>query len=362
MTFFSDILERIGLASKRRVNALVRRIETIEKRQIVDSGFWDPLWYVRTYGHDMTRAQALDHWYRTGWREGENPSPHFDVAAYLPYLSPGENPLIAYLNPWRLPPFQPHKGNVPPAHGDRRVAAYLAAKTKRQARGVIYTCITGGYDDLHDVSAYGYVAPEWDYVCFSDDPALVAEKTVGIWEVRPLAFAELDGTRNNRWHKTHPHVLFPDAAESIYIDANIDILSPVLFEDIDGIGASIALPRHFDRQCVYSEFDIVLKRGMDDRMAVERLRRGIEASGMPRNYGLAENNILYRRHHEPGIVDLDEAWWKLIRDSSKRDQLSLMWLFWKRGWKVEDVTFENARLRPGDFYVFGHRGGANKGS
>jgi len=349
--------ERLGLASRRETRELAKRVEAIEKRQIVDSGFWDPLWYVRTYGHDMTRAQALDHWYREGWRKGENPGPRFDVSVYAKYLSEGENPLLAYLNPWKLPPLQPCRGNPHGRWDDaRRIADYWAQRAERKPRGVVYTCITGGYDDLRDIAAYDYIAPEWDYVCFTDDAALVAERRVGIWEVRPLAFSELDLGRNNRWHKLHPHVLFPDMEESVYVDANIDILSPALFDDIDRIGGDFVLPRHFGNQCIYAEFRDVLKFGKDDAATVERQLQAVRDSGMPPNYGHAENNVLYRRHARPDVVALDEEWWRLVRDGSRRDQLSLMWLFWKRGWRVEDRTFENTRLRPRDFLVFGHRG------
>ena len=353
-----------GVVSERRFRSLEQRVESIEKRMIVDSGLWDPLWYVRTYGHDLTRAEALDHWYHVGWRKGENPSPRFDIAFYSRFAPKDRNPLLCHLNPWDVLPFQPRRGNVPSnPDTDRRIDAYLKAKaTGRPPRGVIYTCITNGYDDLHDITAYGHIDPNWDYVCFTDDAGLVAEGRVGIWEARPLAFAELDAGRNNRWHKTHPHTLFPDAAESIYIDANIDILSSALFADIDRIGGDFALPRHFNNQCIYAEFRDVLKRGIDDRETVERQRRMVEESGMPRNYGHAENNVLYRRHNEPGIVELDEEWWRIIRDRSKRDQLSLSWLFWRRGWRIEDMTFENTRLRPRDFFVFGHRGGEKRAS
>jgi len=353
-----SLLQWLGLASWHEVCGLTKRVEAIEKRMIVDSGFWDPLWYVRTYGYDMTRSQALDHWYREGWRKGENPSPRFDVTVYAELAAEGENPLLAYLNPWKFPPLQPCRGNpCRRADDDRRVAEYWARRAERKPRGVIYTCITGGYDDLRDIAVYGHVSPAWDYVCFTDDKDLVGEGRVGIWEVRPLAFSELDLGRNNRWHKTHPHVLFPEMTESVYIDANIDILSPALFDDIDRIGGDFVLPRHFGNQCIYAEFRDVVRAKIDDVSTVERQLKTVQDSGMPRNYGHAENNVLYRRHGAPDIVALDEEWWNMIRDRSRRDQLSLMWLFWKRGWRVEDMTFENTRLRPHDFFVFGHRKG-----
>ena len=346
-----------GLVSGRRLREIERRVESVEKRIIANSGFWDPLWYVRTYGYDLSCPKALDQWYREGWRKGEDPSPRFSVSESLPYVPKGVNPLLAFLNPWEKFPIPPRRGNVPKGPSDVcRVEGYRRQQLLRRPRGVIYTCVTGGYDDLQGIASYGYIAPEWDYVCVTDDPALVAAGRMGIWDVRPLTFSELDGARNNRWHKTHPHVIFPDAQESIYIDANIDILSPALFADIDRIGGDFVLPRHFKNQCVRSEFADVLKWDLDNRETVERQRRMVEESGMPRNYGQTENNVIYRRHNEPGIVDLDEEWWRMIRDHSKRDQLSLSWLLWRRGWRIEDMTFENTRLRPRDFFVFAHKG------
>ena len=339
----------------RALGALTERVEWTEKRMILESGLWDPLWYVRTYGHDLTRTQALDYWYREGWRHGEDPSPFFTVAHYPAAACGGANPIVAYLE--RRKVFFTASGNVYKSAADAaRAAEYLSARVSRRAQGVVYTCVTGGYDDIREIAVPGHVAADWDYVCFTDDEALVRERRVGVWEMRPLVFVELDGTRNNRWHKTHPHELFPEYAESVYVDANVNVRTQYLFDVIRRLDRPFVLPRHFDGQCVYGEYRNVLEQGIDDAERVGRERQLLERSGMPRNFGLGENNILYRRQHEPDIVALDEEWWSLIRDYSRRDQLSLMWLFWKRGWKFEEMAFENARLLADDFLVFAHKG------
>ena len=43
---------------------------------------------------------------------------------------------------------------------------------------------------------------------------------------------------------------------------------------------------------------------------------------MPHHAGLFETNILWRRHLDPAIVALDDAWWGLMQASCMRDQLS----------------------------------------
>jgi len=331
------------------------RLAAMEKRLVRESGWWDPLWYVKTYGHDMTRSEALDYWYETGWRKGEDPGPCFSLAKCPMHLCGDENPLVAYLN--RRVMFFTATGNVHKGPGDAsRVRAYWERHEGRKATGVVYTCVTCGYDDIAEIAAPGYIAGDWDYVCFTDDAALADKGRVGVWQMRPLAFSELDPTRNNRWHKMHPHALFPEYDAGIYIDANVNVLSPMLFETVRAADRPFLLPRHFENQCVYAEFREVLRAGKDDAATVERQLKMVRDSGMPRNYGLAENNVLYRRHHEEAIVATDEEWWRMVRDHSKRDQLSLVWLFWRNGWRLEDMTFENARLLPRDFLVFSHAG------
>ena len=95
--------------------------------------------------------------------------------------------------------------------------------------GVVYTCLTGNYDTLRQPV---YVDENWDYVCFTDDENLVAQKNVGVWKIRPLAFQERDNTRNSRYHKINPHKLFPEYEQSIWCDSNVNILSSYIFEQI----------------------------------------------------------------------------------------------------------------------------------
>ena len=77
----------------------------------------------------------------------------------------------------------------------------------KKVRSVVYTCLTGGYDSLKE---HRYIDNDWDYVCFTDNKELLAQKKCGIWEIRPLAYVGADNTRSSRYHKINPHKLFPD--------------------------------------------------------------------------------------------------------------------------------------------------------
>jgi len=104
---------------------------------------------------------------------------------------------------------------------------------------IYYTALVGDYDTLSDPE---YISHDGDYVCFTDQPV----KHGGIWEIRPLQkVIEGDPVRTNRWHKMHPHILFPEYEKSVYLDSNIQITGPHLesrLQQISANGDLIALP------------------------------------------------------------------------------------------------------------------------
>lgn len=123
-------------------------------------------------------------------------------------------------------------------------SSYLAEK--KQNKKVVYTCLTGSYDSL---PLHSYLDFDWDYICFTDSPDLLKTKYFGAWQIRPLAFNKLDNTKNARWHKTHPHILFDEYAESIWIDANIAIKNDWIFDLIEKkkVTNKLLVPIHYER-------------------------------------------------------------------------------------------------------------------
>lgn len=328
-------------------------LEFSEKELIANSPFWDALWYIKTYNHKFNRFEALDYWYEKGWKKGENPSPYLNVS-YIKKQCDGVNPIIAYMS--RQIVFQPdNKNNHKTEDDDKKIAEYLKNKKTRKAKSVIYTCITNDYDDIYELKTYKYINDDWDYVCFTDNKEDIKKKQIGIWEIRPLAYSASDVSRNNRWHKMHPHKLFSEYDESIYIDANINILSDFLFKEIKNKDKDFVLPRHFKNVCVFQELSNVSAEKMDTDVRINQAHKFLSDSKMPQNYGFCENNVLYRRHNKPQIINMMNEWWDLLEKYAKRDQLYLTYLLWKQKIAPKDITFENTRLLYRDFYVFGHK-------
>ena len=325
---------------------------------ILFSGLFDRKYYIKKYNQNLkffSKIFPLFHYIIKGWQLKYEPSDNFGVKNFLKkYFWCDENPLYYYLkNVVKNGTYLFKKNRYKPNKKD--IDKYIKAKAKRgKSNKVIYTCITNDYDDLNSIKSYRYVDSSYDYICYTDNKDLIKAKTYGIWEIRPLEYTKLDNTRNGRWHKIHPHILFPDYDESIYIDANINILSNRLFKTLKKWKKDLLLPLRLEHQCIYEEYKWIYKEKVDIRSIVRKEWKLIKQAGMPRNYGAFETNLIYRKHNLPEIINLMEEWWYFIENYSKRDQLSFPYIMWKNKRLIEDYAFHNLKPYYKDYCLFTH--------
>ena len=247
-----------------------------------------------------------------------------------------------------------HEPQLP--HPNRDVVEkYLTMQHQRTASTVVYTCVTNEYDDMSRIACPTAVDFEADYVCFTDCNRDIAAERIGIWTIRPLVFYKLDSTRNNRWHKMHPHLLFPEYEKSIYMDANINVLDSSFLVDIKASRRGMAMPKHPLRDCIFDEYANAFAEFIDSPSAMQRELRMIRKSGMPRHYGLTENNIMFRKHHDAEIIRIMEECWSVITEYSRRDQLCFSWILWKHGIPMDSVSFPHWFNAPRTYCAFPHQ-------
>lgn len=193
---------------------------------------------------------------------------------------------------------------------------------------VIYTSLTGGYDNLIQLSC---VSAEFDYICFTD--AVANETRNGIWTLRPIPKVVDDKQRLSRFPKMHPHVLLPEYEYSIYIDASVDIINDDLYAIIkDKIDQGVILSgvQHPYRDCAYDEFFEVYKLRLERNLTVlKKEYRILRDAGFPSHFGLYEAGMILRRHNDIRIVSQCEQWWLLYNLYAKRDQLCYTYTIWK---------------------------------
>ena len=217
---------------------------------------------------------------------------------------------------------------------------------------VIYTCISGDCDLMPVIQTY--YAKDWRYVCFTNNRKLLLYKKIGMWEIKKMQFEKLDSTKNACWHKLHPDILFPDSLESIWIDANLDILTDKLFKTLKVQNSEILIPEHHLRNCIFDEIEAVKQSNKEEPQALQKIRNYLAEHGMPVNYGLNETNIIYRKHNNPQVKTLMQKWWSVVECYSKLDQLSLSYVLWKNNINPEDISIANARIDRANFKIYSH--------
>ena len=194
---------------------------------------------------------------------------------------------------------------------------------------VVYTCITGAYDTLRQPLA---TRPDWDYICFTDNPS---EKSDGVWQLRPVPLAEGSPKVRSAYVKLLPHKVLPEYDSSVFMDANLQIASDDFYDKAEEKLASeesrICMVPHSTRDCIYDEASACFDSSLAGFRDVLRLRRKLRRDGIPRHLGLYETNILLRRHTDPKVIDVDEAWWQAFSTGIPRDQLSVTAVLYKEG-------------------------------
>ncbi|WP_119304408.1 glycosyltransferase domain-containing protein [Dongia deserti] len=323
---------------------------------LLKSGLFDPEYYLRR-NPDVAIAGAnpVMHYLAHGASELRDPGPCFSTSWYLArypdVAESGDNPLYHFIlrgySEGRLP--------VPSSDADRRlisaqscpgsaasapvgVAGSKETGTREKGgRLVVYTALFGDYDDLFVPSPEQ--AERCDFVVFTDRQDVPAP-----WRRGPVCYAAPNRFKQNRFYKLLPHRLFPDYEWSLYLDGNIDLrIDPVEFlERYCSAGPDFFVFRHPRRQSILEELAACIELRKDDaELMVRQVARYFE-HGFRHAFTLTENNVLLRRHNDPELAALGEAWWEEVRSKSQRDQLSLSHVVEKQGYKGI-ALFEDGR-------------------
>ena len=311
---------------------------------IAKSKYFDKKWYLKTYP-DVKRAgiDPVKHYLKNGWIEGRNPSKNFDTEGYLKrYLDVTINPLLHYETIGKK-----KKYKIGSYVDELAISNYLLDCAKfPQKKKVIYSCISGGYDEI--ITDF-YPHKDYDYILFTDNKKLLKQKHFLFWKIRPMKFTELDSVRNARWHKMHPHILFPDYEYSVWIDSNVQILGCEIYDYIDEQiikNHNIATAIHPYRNCLYEEAQECIRQHKDNAELIRKQIDIISKEGFPKEMGLFETNIFYRKHKDKAVIELMSAWWRFINSLSRRDQLSFTYLLWKKGIECYSLGDKPLRFHP----------------
>lgn len=218
-----------------------------------------------------------------------------------------------------------------------RTPRVLPAPPPADGRPVVYTVLIGDRDQLADLPATTAEAGA-DFVCLTDRPRPEARG----WEQQLLPREFCSDRMDSRRPKCLPHVFFPDAPWSLYLDASVQLTIPP--GGLTGETAELLRqwpargeqrPRwwafaHPERSCLWAEAAELIRLGMADRQTLERQLAFYDACGMPRDWGLPAGGVLLRSH-TPAVIAVCEDWWREICLWTERDQVSLPFVLWRHG-------------------------------
>lgn len=181
----------------------------------------------------------------------------------------------------------------------------------------VYTVISNSYDTLKDPKI---VSDGWEYICLSDQPI-----ESDVWQYRHLEC-------HNREPKIMAHEYFDGL--TLYVDGSISIHGD-LNEFIAETPNWFSLWSHPHRGCTYEEAEAVIKlKGMSPTSVYNQVDRYAK-EGFPYNFGLGANGIMLRNLSDPTVQAICDLWWTEWERGTKRDQLSLMYSFWKMGYEPD---------------------------
>ena len=206
----------------------------------------------------------------------------------------------------------------------------------------IYTVLTGGYENLMQPLVCN---EHFDFVCFSND---IFQDQVGVWQIKKFAGRFPNKQLESRYPKMHPWIILSEYEYSVYMDANIRIVSQNFYHLIlqkIKTGVQISGIKHPFRNCLYLEGYEVISYGLENFRTVIHEMRFIHQEGFPRRFGMYEANIILRKHADEKIQKQCELWWKMINRYSKRDQLSYSYTLWKFDIDFDYLIPENQSAR-----------------
>lgn len=187
---------------------------------------------------------------------------------------------------------------------------------------IIYTCITGGYDNLQQPAG----PPEdFEFICFVRKGTKMAER-IGVWKIEEIPFDCDDQQLLSRFPKLNPHSALGEASQwSLWIDGNIKIVSGEIYElcrDLARRDVKYAGIKHPSSDCAYDECVRCLHDRRDTFRNLLRTVLFLRRMKLPYHAGLMENNVIFRKHNDPDVVKFDRRWWECVVNYSHRDQLT----------------------------------------
>lgn len=197
----------------------------------------------------------------------------------------------------------------------------------------VYTCITGNYDNLHEIE---HPEENVDYYCFTNNKSLTSKT----WHIVYIKDDKLSDCHLARKIKILGHEIINKYEIAVWTDASIVWLQPFSkFVKTYLKNAPFAMFKHHARKDVTEEAITCLKFRKDTKEHIVKLLDYYKSNGYPDTNGLFESTVFIKKPTDPKVIETMELWFDFIKKYSHRDQLSFPYAIWKTKLKVTPIDF-----------------------
>ncbi len=229
---------------------------------------------------------------------------------------------------------------------------YIPKKQYSEREIVVYTSIFGNYDQLIEPL---FKSPVCDYYAITDQEI----PDTSVWKKYDTShiegFEQLDGYHKAKFCKMFPYKLFPEYKYSVWVDGNVQIvadLMPLVDRMENASMATFENPKH---DCIYTEARFnICQNNVKSKELQEQVEQ-YKKEGFPVKFGMREFSIIARKHDDVELKKLMTHWWEQVNTYTMRDQISLPYVLWKNGHKIDYIKSfgVNWRWNP-RFILFPH--------
>lgn len=189
---------------------------------------------------------------------------------------------------------------------------------------IVYTTMFGRTHRLLPQPAW----PNVEYICFTDRDI----------DVPGWRFVRVPSAPNPllqcKGYKLRPHLTFPDATETLWMDSRITLKCDPRTVPQDG---DFCVSPHRVRTNITDEASEIIRLERADPAKIRAQLAIYHADGFDTpeqpQTALAEVGVMLRRH-TPAVVEVCERWHEEVVQRSPRDQMSLDYVCWKLGFDL----------------------------
>lgn len=199
---------------------------------------------------------------------------------------------------------------------------------------VIYTAITGEYDELKEPC---FISSDVTYVCITNNSKLKSK----VWEMEYIKDDTRDNTHLARHIKMNPQIFFHGYETSVWVDGKYQVRDDLrkyisLYQKESNI---LCFP-HPERECICDELAacIALQRGNKKDMVLQV--SDYLKKGYPINQGLYETGCIVRVHNDEQVKFIMNKWENELLKYSIRDQLSFPYVCWENDFEPDICSLD----------------------